>query len=159
MSDVINMVYCHKQPFQLDHIINHSDYTFKTTLKSDLLPLALLHSNGFNVPLTFSIDEIEAIIDTDTMSLYKLIDKDEKIIGMLSCELKNNKCHISNLVIDPKKQSSGLGKLLIKKFLNQLVTQHNITKFVLNVLRSNNKAYHLYTSLGFNQNLSNTPLQ
>ncbi|TNF69849.1 MAG: N-acetyltransferase [Gammaproteobacteria bacterium] len=154
VNEIVNMAYYQKQPFKLDKVVNNTQYLFKQICEQDLLQLALLHSKGFNVPFIFSIDEIEAILDSDDMiNVYKFIDKKENIIGMLVCEIKNNICEITNFVIDKNYQCNGLGKLFMKKCLNTFFVKYSISNFVLSVVKSNRKAYHLYTSLGFNQKM------
>ena len=65
-------------------------------------------------------------------------------------QISSDESHILNLCVHPDYQSIGLGKQLLKHFLN-LAEAHNINRIFLEARPTNFKAIKLYYNMGFNE--------
>ena len=79
-----------------------------------------------------------------------ILKEDEWIIGHLSFLIikEEESAHIFHLIIDSEKRKKGYAKKLISH-AEKIIKKDNIKKITLNVLRKNEIAIKLYTSLGY----------
>lgn len=52
-------------------------------------------------------------------------------------------------MIDKKYQDKGLGKAVLIKLIEVVSKEYNVDILCLSIIEGNNKAYHLYKSIGF----------
>ena len=69
-----------------------------------------------------------------------------KVIAYCMVRFFDNEIYIVNMVVVPKMQRHGIGKLLLKNFLNEKALKSSV---FLEVKAGNLPALNLYTSLGF----------
>ncbi|MDX1335664.1 MAG: ribosomal protein S18-alanine N-acetyltransferase [Gammaproteobacteria bacterium] len=75
---------------------------------------------------------------------------DGNIVGYGLAMIQVGECHILNITIDPDYQGQGLGRRLLRHFLEVGIDQQAQTAF-LEVRVSNEKAINLYESEGFHR--------
>lgn len=90
-------------------------------------------------------DEKEAKAFLGTNEVY-LIKKGMATVGNISYTLKGRKAHISGLVIVPKFQGKGIGRIALMLILKKLKKRKSIE---LVTHPQNSRALSLYLSLGF----------
>lgn len=78
------------------------------------------------------------------------IQQQNQIIGFCICQCVLDEATLFNIAIDPAFQGKGFGKKLLQYLMQQLIT-HKIQTLWLEVRESNQKAQHLYQTLGFNE--------
>lgn len=94
------------------------------------------------------ITEEEWIKELNKVSIF-IIELDEKLVGLISYEMKSNyHAYISDLIILPTFQGKGLAKIAMEHILQQL---ENIPRIDLVVHPDNNPAVNLYKSFGFTE--------
>ncbi len=76
--------------------------------------------------------------------------KNNILCGFVCIERIFPETEIFNIAVDPAQQGKGLGKYLLQNLLVQL-TQEGFARVFLEVRASNQRAIHLYETLGFNQ--------
>ncbi|MCQ1058173.1 ribosomal protein S18-alanine N-acetyltransferase [Photobacterium sp. DNB23_23_1] len=79
-----------------------------------------------------------------------VLEIDGQLAGYCFGQLVAGEATLLNIAIDPVFQGKGYGKLLLEGFLSQL-EQLNAQDVWLEVRASNQRAYQLYESLGFNE--------
>ena len=86
------------------------------------------------------------------MIVYKLVtvEYEKNLVGYGVMLISSDESHILNLCVHPDYQSIGLGKQLLKHFL-ELAKTHNISRIFLETRPTNFKAIKLYLDLGFNE--------
>ncbi len=99
---------------------------------------------GLNTYGTFD-DKKEARDYLNNKTVY-LIKKDNKAIGRIAYEIKNNNAHIYDLVIKPDFQGQGIAREALTSILKEL---KDIKSINLIVHPHNTPALMLYLSLGF----------
>lgn len=97
---------------------------------------------------TYSVmDDLEEQRDELEKTVTYLIEKDGKVIGSVSYEIKSERhAYLSNLAIDPEYQGQGIGREALMNVLKELETMERID---LTVHPENSVALPLYLSLGF----------
>ena len=78
------------------------------------------------------------------------IEYEKNLVGYGVMLISSDESHILNLCVHPDYQSIGLGKQLLKHFL-ELAKTHNISRIFLETRPTNFKAIKLYLDLGFNE--------
>lgn len=71
--------------------------------------------------------------------------------GYIISRYSNNVCHILNFCIAKSLQGQGFGRKLLENFLSSLKKFKQLHSIILEVRPSNQKALHLYETLGFEQ--------
>lgn len=72
------------------------------------------------------------------------------LIGQMAIyNISNNSAEIGRFVVSPDAEGKGMMKLSIQKFILFVFKEFSISNVYLDVLRENNKAIHIYKSLGF----------
>ena len=79
-----------------------------------------------------------------------VIEYEKNLVGYGVMLISSDESHILNLCVHPDYQSIGLGKQLLKHFL-ELAKTHNISRIFLETRPTNFKAIKLYLDLGFNE--------
>lgn len=113
-------------------------------------------------------DDLEAVMKIETsayefpwtMGIFKdclrfgytcqVFDTPQGIIGYGIMSLAVGECHLLNICVAPRFQGRGYGRRLINHLL-ELARERNAQTALLEVRVSNRTAYHLYTTLGFNE--------
>lgn len=94
-----------------------------------------------------AMDDLEEQKEELKNSVAYLIEKDEKVVGYISYEIKSEKhVYLGDLVIDPEYQGQGFGREALTHVLQELEKTERID---LTVHPENNVALKLYLSLGF----------
>ena len=119
----------------------------KATIKD--IPILLTIENTVIGLKTYStmLEESEWIEAISNGPVY-LIEKDEKVVGDMSYEIKSaDTAYISGLLILPEFQGQGIAKKAMKFMLNEI---RKFKRIDLVTHPDNFKAIKLYESLGFN---------
>ncbi len=77
--------------------------------------------------------------------LFLVAENEEKVVGYIISDVRENEGVIISIAVDPDFQRQGIGKRLIQKTIENLCTEY----IVLTVRVSNNKAQQFYENLGF----------
>jgi ribosomal-protein-alanine N-acetyltransferase len=77
-------------------------------------------------------------------------EHDGELLGYGVMSVGTGEAHILNLTVRPESQGQGIGKKLLKHFL-QLARRHNADIAMLEVRPTNEAALTLYHKLGFNE--------
>lgn len=80
--------------------------------------------------------------------VYILVYDQTNPVAFVGAWIKENECHISNIVTKPSYQSKGIGTYLLT-LVEQIATDNNCQVYTLEVRVSNNKAKKLYRHMGF----------
>ena len=104
-----------------------------------------------------SFDELEDLykkhIHDDTERRFVAVDDKDESVGLVELteiDYIHRNAEFS-IMIDPRHQSKGYARLLIKSALNYAFTILNLNKVYLVVAEENKKAIHLYQDVGFIQ--------
>jgi ribosomal protein S18 acetylase RimI-like enzyme len=89
-------------------------------------------------------EHMERVLDRYACSY--IVTWQEQVIGLLKYELKDNRCHLIQLQIEPKYQGQGIGSYLLNYLF--LVAKRERVLVSLRVLKKN-PAMALYLRLGF----------
>ncbi len=79
---------------------------------------------------------------------YKVIKKDQQIIGYIGYWIRDQYVEITNVAVDLPYQRQGYGLSLLEQCQKDSLLQ-KATIFTLEVRKSNSKAIHLYEKFGF----------
>ncbi len=79
-----------------------------------------------------------------------VVARDKELIGHSVLSVVEGECHLLNVCIIPDYQDGGLGRRLVEHMLDRAKQLSARTVF-LEVRPSTPAAYHLYTSMGFNE--------
>lgn len=79
-----------------------------------------------------------------------LCNQHHEIIGFVITQKVVDECHLLNICISPNYQRQGLGRGLLEQVID-LANQKGLSLIVLEVRKSNQKAQHLYSQMGFNE--------
>ena len=82
--------------------------------------------------------------------LARVLEQDGVIVGYGMVSIAMDEAHVLNLCVDPRRQSRGLGRWLLRDLL-QLARQRGMARVFLEVRPSNKAAIALYHSEGFNE--------
>lgn len=94
-----------------------------------------------------AMDNLEEQQEELGNSVAYLIEKDGKVVGYISYEIKSEKhAYLGDLVIDPEYQGQGFGREALTRVLKELEMMERID---LTVHPENSTALQLYLSLGF----------
>lgn len=130
---------------------NEKDIKFRDMQVSDLSNFLkirneckdFLHDNR-----EFNFEDVKNWYE-NTNPKFFMIELNNKDIGYFrTSNWKDNSVYVG-CDIDSSFRGLGLGFLSYQKFMYKLCKEYNITKFKLEVLSSNMRAYNLYVKLGF----------
>ena len=80
----------------------------------------------------------------------RTVEVDGRIVGHGVMSVVADECHLLNICIHPDVQNHGFGRRLVAHLLG-LARRRGAQMALLEVRRSHAVAYHLYTSMGFNE--------
>jgi len=113
-----------------------------------------------NSPQAFlwSKEEISSKEDSEWQdrikNMFFAIVDDGKLVGMAGsyCEKKKKLSHIANIVrvyVNPEYRGKGIGRQLLLAVIEDIKSKPEIKKIQLGVISTQNSAYNLYKSVGF----------
>lgn len=117
---------------------------FRTMQKKDIPAVAAIEKAVFSRPWTE--DAFVQAIQQDTLFIVAL--KGSTIIGYCGMYCSFEEGEITNVAVMPKEQGHRVGRSMTEYLLEQ-AKHKGITRIILEVRISNDKAIHLYESMGF----------
>ncbi len=113
---------------------------------------AVMAHAGFPLGLETTVEETAATLATHTDDTRRrlIIEEDEIPIGEMSYRnLGNGRVEIGIKICNPACQNRGLGKKLLKMFIDSLFHDLGYQEILLDTNLNNLRAQHVYESLGF----------
>lgn len=97
----------------------------------------------------FNLDECEIWFKKKPQDYWVIISKNQ-IIGYFRFEMANDSPNtgIIGMDLDPKFHGQGNAKSLYRQFCEEIVPKYGATQLRLRVLKSNDRAFALYASMG-----------
>ncbi len=80
----------------------------------------------------------------------RVFESDSDIVGYGIMSVGSGECHILNLSVAPDHQGHGLGRLMVDRLV-AIAKRNKVRIAFLEVRVSNNKAFNLYSGMGFNE--------
>lgn len=111
---------------------------------NDIQQVSLIESTAHIAPWSFEILRGCLLIGYDC----RILEENNQILGYLIARHNFNVSHILNICIDLAFQRKGLGRILLRGFLDSL-EKGVIQSVILEVRPSNQSALALYKSFGF----------
>lgn len=112
----------------------------------DIAPMAYLDELCFSLP--WSEQAFLQEIQGNELAFYIVAEQEGRIIGYAGLWGILEEGHITNIAVHPEFRRKGLGKLLLTALMEHTQDQ-GITKYTLEVRRSNFGAIALYHQMGF----------
>ena len=112
----------------------------------DLDAVTTIEAATFAMP--WSRKSFEQELTRNVAARYLVAELDGKVIGYAGAWIILDESHITNIAIENGERGHGYGKQLTRSLL-QYLSNLGATYVTLEVRRSNERAQHLYTDLGF----------
>ena len=127
-------------------VIKESDIFIRPMSNDDISSIINIENHAYDFPWS------QTIFHDCLHAGYSswIIEYDEIVTGYGIMQISSDESHILNLCVHPDYQSIGLGKQLLKHFLN-LAEAHNINRIFLEARPTNFKAIKLYYNMEFNE--------
>lgn len=119
--------------------------SFKRATIEDLSDIIKIEERAKGSKLYGTFDDNEEALEYVNDMITYLIKKDDEAIGRVAYKLDGDNAHIYDLVVVPKFQGEGIGRIALNFALNELKDK----KVNLFVHPQNNRALMLYLSFGF----------
>lgn len=148
-------VYLKEQPaIYLPVRSTNKPFTFREGVYDDINHYLDLEERAYHGVLAWGLKDFIRDYRTNPYRMYILLTwedtetEEEVIAGMISGRFLARKAHISHLIVDPKFQAKGVGRKLLKVWI-EMMQEQNIPYCELEVRVSNNSAIRLYESVDF----------
>lgn len=119
-------------------------FYFREMSEQDIPAVAVIERTVFSRPWTEWA--FEQAMQQET--LFVVVLKKNTIIGYCGMYCSFEEGEITNVAVIPEEQRQGAGRRMMEYLLGQ-AQERGITRIILEVRVSNEKAIHLYKSLGF----------
>lgn len=104
--------------------------------------------SGPSLSFPIDLDNLPEVIGGEGIESYVLYDEDD-LVGFGQLVNKDqDRVHLARIIVLPIRRGKGIGRLLVGCLLNRC-REKRYGRISLNVVKSNEVAFKLYTSLGF----------
>ena len=105
-----------------------------------------LNQSRYMADLFLSQEAIKNLIDNN--AIFKIIKKDEEILGFTEYVNEKDKVFLSKLYVHKDYRNQGIGKILFEDCVDYC-NKNNIHKIYLTVNKHNTPSFNIYKHLGF----------
>lgn len=120
---------------------------------SDLIEIATIHAQGFNLHIQESVETIDYLlndIDNTKNIVWKLVaPQTMQIVAIASTSLVNQKIYLADVVVKPEYSKQGIGQYFIKYLISLARIVYAKDEIYLEMKMTNKVALHIYSKLGF----------
>lgn len=128
--------------------LKEKSYLMRVANPSDAPILVELQKLCYPIDSIWSEELLFNEMTYNTKSLYLIMYDKNLPIAFIGAWIKDDECHISNLVTNPSYQRQGIGYYLLSQ-VEQIARLEKCKYYTLEVRVSNLKAQSLYKSFGF----------
>lgn len=107
-----------------------------------------LEKIGYNGYLAWNHQDFTQDLQQNPYAVYLVLEVNNQVVGMISGRFTHKYAHISHLIVLPDYQRRGIGRQLLKLWL-QMAQSQSILQASLEVRSDNEIAQHLYRQHGF----------
>ncbi|AKX45492.1 alanine acetyltransferase [Thiopseudomonas alkaliphila] len=121
------------------------ELSYRPMQPQDLAKVVALEQQAFSHPWSLSLYQ-------DALTSYHcwVLEQQQQHVGHGVIQVILDEAHLLNIAVDKRLQGQGLGSQLLA-FLMQQAEQLGATQCFLELRASNQAAYHVYESYGFNE--------
>ena len=101
-----------------------------------------------------TLDEPDKEWQEKIANMWFAIDDQDHLVGMIGCyretkEKLRHTAHIVSFYVQTQSRGQGIGRALLQTALDEAQKMHGVKKVILGVITTQDRAYHLYQSFGF----------
>ncbi len=109
----------------------------------------LLDWSGTVLDYPLSLSSFAAELNITLLSSFILVGESDEVLAFGQYYLRNHKCHLARLIVNPKHRGKGLVAKLIELLSKEGCSELNVKETSLFVLEHNKSAIKAYTKYGF----------
>lgn len=123
-----------------------SEVKIRKACSEDADSIAKLEKQCFAIPWTK--ESLEHDIKENDMAVYIVAEEDGEIAGYMGYWVIAGECNINNVAVSPLHRRKHIGSAIIEAMINSC-SEAGISRFTLEVRKSNDAAINLYRKYGF----------